>query len=553
MTDADFEAARAQEAPQARLLRLAGLYDKLTDAARGEAYAAGRAKDAWTRTAIAAQAGTQSPSPLPGYAPAADGSAGPPTHVLDENRPPYYRELLEQCRLARPADSDAGASGEPGTRTRPDTPQLPPHPALADGLGPGPGGPGGAPPGLDPEAARAHARLEEWHAFLHYVDRKERELWRVFTEFDRDHDGRLNVNDIQTALSGSNIHLTDVQLEDLIVSFNSSRAWHASDAAALPSSASPDAPATRTSSAGPPAPAEVQAQVEAQAKAPWERTAAYITFPEFRDYLLLLPRTVTPEELWRFYQMRKVYGLFRRESGIYRELASGSWAHRYYHQTTRLRGGAGITSDGDSDVAGNMDDAARGKARKKKANALPSPPFPQHPDEVDPELLQAAPGEEEYDDEDPSQYLLPGSDSVKYLLAGGIAGGISRTVTAPFDRLKVFLITQSQAVKGGRKPTSHRLLEAARTLYVKGGGLRSFWVGNGLNVLKIFPESAIKFFSYETIKRAFAHNVDHVADSRDISPRSRFVSGGLAGICAQLCMSKPPDGPPKSAFIDCMC
>lgn len=30
------------------------------------------------------------------------------------------------------------------------------------------------------------------------------------------------------------------------------------------------------------------------------------------------------------------------------------------------------------------------------------------------------------------------------------------------------------------------------------GGVRAFWTGNGLSVIKILPESAIKFFSYET-------------------------------------------------------
>jgi solute carrier family 25 phosphate transporter 23/24/25/41 len=30
------------------------------------------------------------------------------------------------------------------------------------------------------------------------------------------------------------------------------------------------------------------------------------------------------------------------------------------------------------------------------------------------------------------------------------------------------------------------------------GGVLAFWTGNGLSVLKIFPESAIKFLTYES-------------------------------------------------------
>lgn len=66
------------------------------------------------------------------------------------------------------------------------------------------------------------------------------------------------------------------------------------------------------------------------------------------------------------------------------------------------------------------------------------------------------------------------------------------------------------------------------------GGLRGFWLGNGLNCIKIFPESAIKFFSYETSKRMFAKYVDQVSDARDISGFSRFMSGGIGGITSQL-------------------
>lgn len=56
--------------------------------------------------------------------------------------------------------------------------------------------------------------------------------------------------------------------------------------------------------------------------------------------------------------------------------------------------------------------------------------------------------------------------------------------------------------------------------------------GNGLNVVKVMPENAIKFGSYEFAKRALSHLEGH-GDPKKINPYTQFVAGGLGGMTAQ--------------------
>ncbi|KAI2666206.1 Calcium-binding mitochondrial carrier protein SCaMC-3 [Labeo rohita] len=108
----------------------------------------------------------------------------------------------------------------------------------------------------------------------------------------------------------------------------------------------------------------------------------------------------------------------------------------------------------------------------------------------------------------------------RQLVAGAMAGAVSRTGTAPLDRLKVFLqVHGSSGVS---------LFSGLRGM-VQEGGLRSLWRGNGINVLKIAPESAIKFMAYEQIKWLIRGS----KEGGSLRVQERFIAGSLAGATAQ--------------------
>ncbi|KAI1412428.1 mitochondrial carrier [Hypoxylon sp. FL1857] len=134
-----------------------------------------------------------------------------------------------------------------------------------------------------------------------------------------------------------------------------------------------------------------------------------------------------------------------------------------------------------------------------------------------------------------------------YFIAGAVAGGISRTATAPLDRLKVYLLVNTtssanvavDAAKSGQPLRALRhagrpLITAVTDIY-KAGGFRGFFAGNGLNVVKIMPETAIRFGAYEAAKKTLASLEGH-DDTTQINPYSKFVAGGVAGMTAQFCV-----------------
>jgi len=111
----------------------------------------------------------------------------------------------------------------------------------------------------------------------------------------------------------------------------------------------------------------------------------------------------------------------------------------------------------------------------------------------------------------------------KSLLAGGCAGAVSRTVTSPLERLKI--LYQIQGVGQSKyQGVFHSLL-----MIGKEEGWRGYLKGNGTNVLRIFPYSAIQFAAYERYKIWFSN-----AAGGDLTAQLRFLSGALAGVTSVI-------------------
>lgn len=98
-----------------------------------------------------------------------------------------------------------------------------------------------------------------------------------------------------------------------------------------------------------------------------------------------------------------------------------------------------------------------------------------------------------------------------------------RTCVAPLERLKLEYI-----VRGEQK----HLFDLIRTIAAT-QGLKGFWKGNLVNILRTAPFKAINFCAYDTYRKQLLK----FSGNEETSPVERFIAGAAAGITATvLCL-----------------
>jgi len=123
--------------------------------------------------------------------------------------------------------------------------------------------------------------------------------------------------------------------------------------------------------------------------------------------------------------------------------------------------------------------------------------------------------------------------------AGGISGTVSKTITAPIERVKLIIQTQDANPKivSGEVPRYTGILNCFTRVQSE-QGVGAFWRGNFTNCVRYFPTQAFNLAFKDTIKGAFPR----------YNPKTEFwpffgvnlISGGLAG-AGSLCIVYPLD------------
>ncbi|KAL4444943.1 hypothetical protein ABPG77_003993 [Micractinium sp. CCAP 211/92] len=114
---------------------------------------------------------------------------------------------------------------------------------------------------------------------------------------------------------------------------------------------------------------------------------------------------------------------------------------------------------------------------------------------------------------------VPPTEPLERLLAGGVAGAVSRTAVAPLERLRTIMMAD---------PAASRLGPVLRAMWAD--GTRGLFRGNLATVMKVFPSSAIQFATYDACKDVMMHLAG--PGTQDLSTLQKAGAGLVSGAVA---------------------
>merc|ERR1712100_367302 len=123
--------------------------------------------------------------------------------------------------------------------------------------------------------------------------------------------------------------------------------------------------------------------------------------------------------------------------------------------------------------------------------------------------------------------------------AGGVSGAVSKTLTAPIERVKLVIQTQdaNPKIKSGEVPRYTGIGNCFMRIKSE-QGIGAFWCGNGTNIIRYFPTQAFNLAFKDTIKAMFPKYNSKTEFWQFFAVQ--LASGGFAG-AASLTIVYPLD------------
>jgi solute carrier family 25 (adenine nucleotide translocator) protein 4/5/6/31 len=112
-------------------------------------------------------------------------------------------------------------------------------------------------------------------------------------------------------------------------------------------------------------------------------------------------------------------------------------------------------------------------------------------------------------------------------MLGGVAAGISKTVAAPIERVKLLIQNQDEMIKQGRLSEPYKGVVDCFKRVMAEEGTVALWRGNWANVLRYFPTQALNFAFRDSFKSLLGYTKEKDGYWKWFA--NNMLSGGAAG------------------------